>query len=304
VEEGEKKDLSEKEKAILDYITNNPGTTKQGVVEGLDGKYSRVTVFNTIKELDDYDMIIVRKDKPNSQIHKLFINDKDLFASLIQDLDAFEKAYFPLLKKAETKFKTSKEKETKKQPLLIHIFSLYEGLIQIYMVHALTIWPKKTADKEILTRLYTTLFSRSAKMQLKLLNSFPLVSEGVEYEYAVPISKNMAMRSLAFLRNLQSLIDYCKEYALVKEAEDVLDIIWKVSFDLFSFAYGNIFKTYMPERGGGPLEKEIKHWRELLELQKRYPELVDLMNIKDNSLIFEAVKKQKKGEKKTSTAGF
>jgi hypothetical protein len=53
--------LNLKEKMVIDFITKNPGVTKQKVVDALDGKFSRVIVFNTIRELENFDIIMIKK---------------------------------------------------------------------------------------------------------------------------------------------------------------------------------------------------------------------------------------------------
>ncbi len=82
--------LNLKEKMVIDFITKNPGVTKQKVVDALDGKFSRVIVFNTIKELENFDIIMIKKNKPNSQIHRLYINKHNQILVELDKLSNFE----------------------------------------------------------------------------------------------------------------------------------------------------------------------------------------------------------------------
>jgi hypothetical protein len=67
-----------------------------------EGISSRKTVYKDLRVLvKDYEMIVVRKDKPNSQIHHLYINEKNLLLSTITDLDNFKNALSVLLNKAK-----------------------------------------------------------------------------------------------------------------------------------------------------------------------------------------------------------
>lgn len=91
--------FSEKETAVINFVTKNPGVTKQGVVDALDGKYSRMIVFDTIKELEKYEIITIKKDKPNSQIHNLYINESNRLLIENDNLLEFEAAIADLFKK-------------------------------------------------------------------------------------------------------------------------------------------------------------------------------------------------------------
>ena len=67
-------DLTEKERRIYNYIKDNPGTTKQGVINSL-GHYSRVPILNTINWLVKSGLVIIKIDEliPNTTIFQLMI---------------------------------------------------------------------------------------------------------------------------------------------------------------------------------------------------------------------------------------
>jgi hypothetical protein len=93
-------DFTGKEKSTYEYIKNNPGTTKQGVVNNFEGIYSRIPILNTIKQLEKAEIVEVRKDEHNSQVHHLFINNENILVSLIRELDSFKQPFFNLVDKA------------------------------------------------------------------------------------------------------------------------------------------------------------------------------------------------------------
>ncbi len=64
---------------------NNPGTTKQGVVNNNKSGYSRNPVLRTIKNLEKKKILFVRKDEHNSQVHHLFITT-NLFVLPFEEL--------------------------------------------------------------------------------------------------------------------------------------------------------------------------------------------------------------------------
>ena len=99
-------DLTGRQKAICEYIDKNPYTIKESVVKTLtkEGKGSRKTILNDINELVEYGIIGIRKDKPNSQIHHLVINNDSLLLSVMSDLDGFSKSFFILIDETKERF--------------------------------------------------------------------------------------------------------------------------------------------------------------------------------------------------------
>lgn len=89
---------SNKELTILRYVMEHPDTTNEGVIAGLKDEFSRVTVFNTLTKLKEYDMINIRKNRPNSQTQYLSINDKNVIVKYMRELDEFEKALLRLIR--------------------------------------------------------------------------------------------------------------------------------------------------------------------------------------------------------------
>jgi hypothetical protein len=278
---GEKgQSLDNNEKTVLDHMQKHPGSTKQETVDGLNGILSRVTIFETIKKLRGYDMIYLEKDKPNSQVHKLYVKDDSLIISLVHDLDVFEKEYFSLLKMLKERFKNEfnkfSEVDVQKKDkwvgfsLLFHMLTMYEDMIQIYLLHSLKTWPQKTRNNtELLRRLYTTLFSRLAGIQLKLLNSMPDRSPPFTSLPSLALN-NFILRFYALPAHIQpDVLEYYKKYGLSMQLESVIDIMWEVSNDFFTLLYGN-FTQYGVNK--------ISDWRELLELKKRHPDLADKIN--------------------------
>lgn len=58
-------DLEDKDKVVLDCISNSPGIIKERLLESLQDKngYSRRAFFRIIGKLDQYHMILVEPDK-------------------------------------------------------------------------------------------------------------------------------------------------------------------------------------------------------------------------------------------------
>lgn len=111
---------------ISRYLKDNPGISKEGVVKGMKGDPSRITILNTLNELEEEGWIIARKDKPNSQIYKLYSNDKNILVSLDQELDDLEKAFIQLSCKSKKIF------EADKKSIKSHLFKDRFGLLRFF----------------------------------------------------------------------------------------------------------------------------------------------------------------------------
>lgn len=94
-----------KKKKILKYVVANPGVSKEGVVRGMKGDPSRLTVLNMLDELKDECMIDLRTDKPNSQIYRIYPNENNLIVTISNELEEFETAFVKLLEKSKERIK-------------------------------------------------------------------------------------------------------------------------------------------------------------------------------------------------------
>ena len=54
--------------------------------------------------------IIVRKDKPRSQTHRLFINEENILVKVTSEMNEFKKKYFALLKTMKTNYQQIESK--------------------------------------------------------------------------------------------------------------------------------------------------------------------------------------------------
>ena len=182
--------LTMNEKSIVDYLSKNPGVTKQAIVNAFYGRMSRATIFNNIERLSDLDVLQIKKERPNSQIHQVFVNEDNLLMSAIHALDRFETPFLTILYKIESinlERLSSDEKEGF-DILTFHLFSLYMEFVEIYMSKALITWPQKTLNRNLVNRLHLILFSRLAKIQLALSNTLP--SSYFIFDYAENPSKH------------------------------------------------------------------------------------------------------------------
>lgn len=160
--------LDDKEKEIIEFIKNNPGTSMQFVVDSV--KPARVTVFKTIKRLISYGMIHVELDKKKKRTHRLYVNDDSLIVSVMDDIKKFNKSYINLIKTASRVYKNREARNDPKytgilgntllysQTISDNLITILKHLITSYSLYAVFEWPKRIRDTEGLNRLYVTVF--------------------------------------------------------------------------------------------------------------------------------------------------
>jgi hypothetical protein len=77
---------------ILGYVKEHPGTTKNDVIKYMDEKGSSImTTHGLIADLISDKILTVKKDKPNSNTHHLFINDENSFNKIDKELSEIER---------------------------------------------------------------------------------------------------------------------------------------------------------------------------------------------------------------------
>lgn len=75
-----------RKEAILKYIKEHPGVLKAEVINYMKGTSATATTHKILHECIDDHLVIVTKDEKNSQMHHLFINDKNTFNRINQEL--------------------------------------------------------------------------------------------------------------------------------------------------------------------------------------------------------------------------
>lgn len=257
-------DLRDKEKMVIDYVTKNPGTTKQGVVDALKGKYSRGPIFNAIEGLQKLGIIVVRKDTANPQIHHLYINDDSLLLSAAQEFESVKNNFSDLINKVKSR--QGEWKDNKDYNYLTPILIIYAHIIVTHTLSSIFIWPKKTKDRELLHRLYVIGFARMQEIQLKLLE---IISNDAGIMRSVLLSLFVLTP-----QKLSAVYEILCKYNLSREGEPVLDSLWQICQPLIPVLMNALLSpyTYLPEERE-QIMKKSESWRELVNLvQRRWKE--------------------------------
>jgi len=204
------------------------------VVNALDeaGKLSRVPTLRTIKELEQQQMIKVRKKKANSQTHYLRINDDSLILLVIKQTEEIKRAFFRLLDKVRLSWYVFENKHENEDwwgiekglvDVDVSIEMLLRHFVSIYTLHALFTWPQKATSKDSLHRLNEIVFNNIQQIQTKFFESNP----DKEKTKGDIVSDSWVLNS----KKLKKAVDDFEFLSLDKEAEPLLDLLWRAGSD-------------------------------------------------------------------------
>ena len=264
-------DLTEREKAIYTLIRKKPEISQQKVIDELSPQSmgSRMTVIKGIKNLNKIGLIKILKDKPNSQIHKLVVNEDSLFGSVTHDLDNFKETYLKLLNKSSRKINLKLEEH---ETFLINIISLYTTLLHTYIIQSILIWTSQIRDRDVLDKLFKLVLHRMSEIGnkisvvFKIESTVPQIDKAIIYKYLKsPLIKSFFFSHLYLdLNIMEYLTRYADKYGVEKEIEGVLDIVWKVVYPIHPIITHNMFE--MGEQG-----TSMNDWRFALKMWREKP---------------------------------
>jgi Fe2+ or Zn2+ uptake regulation protein len=260
-------DLTDKETKVLRYIETYPDSTKQKIVEYFKGEMARATVFRTLDELVKFGIVNDKLDLNNRQTHRLAVNYESIYFQSIQELDKFKNAFFALIDRTAVEYNRSKVsaiREKEFSQLYSELILIYLHVLGTYITYAILKWPKKIKDKEILTKLYATVFSRMVEILSRLSESFqisyglPKFGRATIKDAFSPILQTFVISTfLLRTAKLKQVYESGQKHKIAKEMESVLDIAWKISFDVYP--YSDLDIDLLPRQ----LE-ELKDWRKAL----------------------------------------
>lgn len=75
---------------VLEYIRENAGCTKTQVIKHMKGKSALVTTHKIIKDLVSDKIVLSIPDEKNSQMHRLYVNNRNAFTFITQELNKLE----------------------------------------------------------------------------------------------------------------------------------------------------------------------------------------------------------------------
>jgi hypothetical protein len=242
-------DFSRREKEILRYIKRNPGTNKAQVVDALyvENIGSNVTIKKAINNLECYGLIRARKEKPNSQIYQLYINEDSIFLSLYTELENFKNVLFKLLDKIRTTFNKDNQSwfrnKNRDSTLLYDILLIYHHVLGAYLTYSMLKWSVEIKDKATLTRIYAILMYRLVEIQLRLSEVF-LLERRLSTNFArvtvreaySPVLQEFVRRM--FLLEPHTMINILGDYKRHNLHNDVLPVLasaWEIGSPIYPY---------------------------------------------------------------------
>ena len=263
---------------ILSYIKDNPEINKQDVVNAFNSKpgYSRKPVITRINKLDkQLHMITSKPDKTNPQTHRLAVNYENEVAALIVDLDSIKQAYFTLIDKSNSivndKYFPGLLGLTENlgfvnallAPLrvILNVYTTYD-LFSSYENHLddMTVRKKLAAIYDTIKELQTKLDKSAFKEPRVKCDSFFVNT----YLYDnIGFLNNMLHSSLwgSGYRNIEEMLVTFEKYGLIRDAEILLDRVWKIIYPIFPDMYPRDTKEN---------PSVFKDWREVMAKFRKF----------------------------------
>jgi hypothetical protein len=245
-------ELNNKEKEIIKFVSNNPGCNKEYVVDNM--RFSRPITLKHIGNLVLSGKIVIQKDINNARKHLLFINRKNLFSEIINNLQLFEKAYFDLIDKIELKNfdiitnEVTANRRDRYTDIIDALFTPFKILMHIFQF--ILLFNHKNNIKK------HSSFSKSI-----IYDSFEQISNKL---FTSSIIKKIHKEKIYFnyfgnINNIPDAIDemlkVMRQYELEREIEKVMDNLWNISFPYLPYI-DPFFSRFS--------DKELQNWKKIM----------------------------------------
>jgi hypothetical protein len=98
---------------IINFLRIKPGSSKANVIRYLRDMQmaSRMTTLQYIKDLETKNIVYGKKERPNSQVIMMYVNERNQFLSVLTELGEFKVAYLELLGKSKDRIINIKESD-------------------------------------------------------------------------------------------------------------------------------------------------------------------------------------------------
>ena len=254
--------FSNQERLVFEFVMDNPGTIQENVVKNVK-EYSRMTILKAIHNLEKEGFIEIREDEHRNKKYHLFINKTNELVSLIEDLDHFKESFFNLVNQAKgilksLKIKTNTSNRLQEFSLIDALLMPYKFLVSTWIISDLILRHKKPIDTNILIKKFAIISTKIPELQVELYESITKLSTlYVENEIYGKIFES-GLQALT-CENIYDMLHKFEEHGLSKSAEEVLDIVWKMSLPLLRIV---IDSDYLALNPGEP--ERLTDWRKLI----------------------------------------
>ncbi|MGA9154828.1 MAG: hypothetical protein WBZ36_29945 [Candidatus Nitrosopolaris sp.] len=283
----EPKELTEREKKILTYVKNNPGTTKESItkrriIDNLD-LGSRMTIHKAINGLIEDKLLIVKPDDSNQHIQHLYFNYEHEVNLLLHDFEFLKKVYCRLIEETTKKVKLLYQTHTKYPERYVLALELldtllipYKHLIIMYFMFDLLLQQEQPLDKNVLYSRFAIVYGNMKDIHAKINEHVsPIIANSLDRDSnREPL--NSSLYSIEAPLSYEHIKEYltCYEmYQLSAFAEPVLDILWKITYPVLPnidpvYAYGD--------------RKVLTDWRNIISQEDYEPKTTQEQNLGKN----------------------
>lgn len=267
--------FSERDLAIINYIRNNPGTTKQKLADYCkeNGYGARKTIWNNLDYLIENNIIISKPDEKNSQTHNLYIDETNLINTTLLELGEFEESFKIFLDNMHL-LKNRDNKKVNDKSILSNIMKLYLQTLNSYTILGFLHWPIMLQDIEMARKLLNTVIMR----MINILRQIPKI---LKISIRIPEYHNIShgdASSLIVRRwigeifrlyypELSNMIKNAKENELKNEMESLIQSVWKISFTLLP--YTNLTKEWLFDDGENEIQK-LNHTKIRMDMKNNW----------------------------------
>lgn len=263
--------------AIINFLSNNPGCTKEDVIRGVKDISSKKTVQNILNKLKEEELITIEKEKTNSRGYKLFLCNDNILIVLNQQIKDFNYEFTKLLEKIESIIPelillpfTSKENIDNNFKKILYYEQLplfiLKYLMQCLLLKSIAVWPKNIQKEEIRNKLTSLVFSEMAKIISNYSNFYhnKLSKSNIHHVNYNPNISDELTRLENNILFFAFFLLICEKKGISKEFENLMDKIWLINSDVQTYLHPEAMRYNLEYNYGKD------NWRKYLNLYKEH----------------------------------
>ncbi|KAA2280250.1 hypothetical protein [Candidatus Nitrosocosmicus sp. SS] len=167
-------ELTKREQSIFDFIEANTGCSKEDVVKFLKGKFSRVAILNSIKAMENENIIISKENVENKHTRSLVINNANIALKVKLEIEDFRLKLFKILDALEGSIgKRISENSKDLDTYFTHLREIYDKFIFIIFSRAMLQWQTSIPDEKTLFQLNVTTARNTIEIQQRISKLIP-----------------------------------------------------------------------------------------------------------------------------------
>jgi len=275
----ELRDINDKSRKedISNFLSNNPGCSKEELERGVTHTVSKKTVIKILKELEKEEQIKIEKETPNSRAYKLFLCSENILIILDKQIRDINEEFRKLLQKIEavipdlTLLPLTNKKNTDKNLVMILFYEqlplfILKYLMQCLLLKSIVVWPKFIQKEQVRNKLNSLAFSEISKIISDYSNYYnnKLAKSNI---HQVNYNPNISDELIKLENNILYFAFFlliCKKKGIAKEFENIVDQIWLLNSDVQMYLHPEAIRYNLSYEYGKD------DWRKYLKLYKQY----------------------------------